>query len=102
VKSEVEKRFMIRNTGPYAISYKAVLQDKASTFFTVEPTADEIAPQSQKEVTVVFNKGQQVLKELKLTNNTSSIQILISEPITQTMELPLPVKVRTIKGYAFS
>ena len=93
VQSEVDKKFIIENNGPYPVSYEAVLQDKAQSFFTIHPPTDEIAAHAQKEVTISF-KGKNVMKELKMTKNTSLIQLLIREPLTTCKEKSLPLKVR--------
>lgn len=92
VQSEVSKKFVIKNGGPYPISYDAVLQDKAQSFFTIIPASDQIAPNSQKEVSVVF-QGKSVMKELKMTKNTPSMSILINEPLTACTEKTFPLKV---------
>jgi hypothetical protein len=92
VRSEVEKKIIIKNAGPYPVSYEAVLQVQAQGYFTVHPATDEIAAGTQKDVKITF-KGMSVMKELKMTKSMSWIQMLIREPLTACIEKSLPLKV---------
>ena len=83
----------LSNTGKYPVAYSCVItRDSLNKLLTIEPSEGTIAPGAKAAVTVTFNRDLKLKKEMKLAK-ASSLEVNVTEPLTQQRECRLPVKV---------
>jgi P pilus assembly chaperone PapD len=91
VQDEAQQTFGIRNTGKYEFTFNCSLtKESLKRFFQIEPVSGEIAAGATQTVSVIFNQGQTLDKELRLRHD-KCMRLVLTEPLTAAQETMLTV-----------
>jgi hypothetical protein len=92
---ESSKTIAFHNVGKYPIDYACTItQAKLKSAFAIQPSNGTLLPGVSCDVSVLFNQGGSLKREISL-NNATALQLDLIEPTTGVKENAVVIPVRS-------